>query len=107
MNKKTNTGKKMKSFSEELEDLVDKHIKNKKKTSDDHVNITRDCIAHFGNHEKAVFACLISLGNFLKVISEICEENKDENRFSQILSDPVIKMVLPFIYDIMTCKRFK
>lgn len=97
----------MKNLIESLEEVIDRHIKNPPKPSDDVVQITRNCIIHFENSEKAVFACLISLANFIKHTSEICNKLEDENLFLQIMSDPVIKMVLPFANQMLSCRRFK
>jgi hypothetical protein len=97
----------MKSLNEELEEIIDKHIKNPPKPSDNIRHIVKGCISDFGGAEKAVAINLIAMANLLKHLAELCNKQEDETSFSMILSDPVIKTILPFAYLSLTCKRFE
>ncbi len=89
-----------KKMNEELEEIVDKHMKKRCKPSESVIEVVINCATHFGGTEKALAMCLIALGNCIKHIHQ-------EHCVTETISDSVIKMMLPFTNEIMTCKRFE
>ena len=98
---------KMKTLHEELEEVVDKHVKNRPETSEEVIEVVRSLCEAFGHPEKAVLMCLIALSHSVKLTAEICKRNDNELAFIEILSDPFIKMIFPYCTRILTCKRFE
>jgi hypothetical protein len=97
----------MKSMNEEIEEIVDKHIKNPRIFSDEAIDVVKSCAFEFGGPEQALAASLIALAHSLKHCSQICHDLDDETAFLKVTADPFVKMVMPWAYALLTCKRMK
>lgn len=97
----------MKKLNEELEEVLDKHIKNRPIVSEEVVDVVIQYITQFGNTKQALFMCLVALGHAIKHTAAICSKHGDETSFLEVISDPHIKLSLPYAKQLLSCKRFK
>jgi len=95
------------NFIEELEEIIDKHVKNRPKVPAEVVEIVRNCIRHFEHSERALFVALVALGHCMKHSAEFLRKTDNDMETLRIMSDPIIKMIMPFAHQIMTCKRLE
>ena len=97
----------MKAFVEELEEVVDKHVKSPQIQHDEIVYVIKDFMDQLGCPQAAIAVCLMAIGNLSLKSQRLCKEHGLELEFDTIMGDPVIKLLLPFAYQVMACKRFK